>query len=164
MSKKLIIAEKPSVARDIARVIGAKSKGEGFLYGGQYIVTWAVGHLVSLCEPGETNPAWVKWNMAQLPMLPERIPLKVLPKTQSQFYVIKGLMQDEEVASLICATDSAREGELIFRYIYRMAGCTKPVERLWISSMTDAAIRQGFEELKPASCYDSLYESARCRS
>ena len=164
MSKKLIIAEKPSVARDIARVIGAKSKGEGFLYGGQYIVTWAVGHLVSLCEPGETNPAWVKWNMAQLPMLPDRIPLKVLPKTQSQFNVIKGLMQDEEVTSLICATDSAREGELIFRYIYKMAGCTKPVERLWISSMTDAAIRQGFEELKPASCYDSLYESARCRS
>ena len=164
MSKKLIIAEKPSVARDIARVIGAKSKGEGFLYGGQYIVTWAVGHLVSLCEPGETNPAWVKWNMAQLPMLPDRIPLKVLPKTQSQFNVIKGLMQDEEVTSLICATDSAREGELIFRYIYQMAGCTKPVERLWISSMTDAAIRQGFEELKPASCYDSLYESARCRS
>lgn len=164
MSKKLIIAEKPSVARDIARVIGAKSRGEGFLYGEQYIVTWAVGHLVSLCEPGETNPAWVKWNMAQLPMLPDHIPLKVLPKTQSQFNVIKGLMQDDQVASLICATDSAREGELIFRYIYQMAGCTKPVERLWISSMTDAAIRQGFEELKPASYYDSLYESARCRS
>lgn len=164
MPKKLIIAEKPSVARDIARVIGAKARGEGFLYSDAYIVTWAIGHLVSLSEPGETNPAWVKWNMAQLPMLPEHIPLKVLPKTQSQFYTIKNLMQDEDVASLICATDSAREGELIFRYIYQMAGCKKPVERLWISSMTDAAIRQGFEELKPASFYDSLYESARCRS
>ena len=164
MSKKLIIAEKPSVARDIARVIGAKARGEGYLYGEKYIVTWAVGHLVALSEPGETNPAWVKWSMAQLPMLPERIPLKVLPKTKSQFAVICRLMEDDDVASLICATDSAREGELIFRYIYQMAGCKKPVERLWISSMTDAAIRQGFEELKPAACYDSLYESARCRS
>lgn len=164
MPKKLIIAEKPSVARDIARVIGAKARGEGCLVGDQYIVTWAVGHLVSLSEPGETNPAWVKWNMAQLPMLPETIPLKVLPKTQSQFAVIKSLMHSPEVESLICATDSAREGELIFRYIYQMAGCHKPVERLWISSMTDAAIRQGFAELKPASCYDSLYASARCRS
>ena len=164
MPKKLIVAEKPSVARDIARVIGAKAQGEGFLYSDTYIVTWAVGHLVSLCEPGETDPAWVKWNMAQLPMLPEHIPLKVLPKTQAQFFTIKGLMQDGDVASLICATDSAREGELIFRYIYQMAGCKKPVERLWISSMTDAAIRQGFDELKPAACYDSLYESARCRS
>ena len=164
MPKKLIIAEKPSVARDIARVIGANARGEGFLHSESYIVTWAIGHLVSLSEPGETNPAWVRWNMAQLPMLPEHIPLKVLPKTQSQFYTIKSLMQDPDVASLICATDSAREGELIFRYIYQMAGCEKPVERLWISSMTDAAIRQGFDELKPASCYDSLYESARCRS
>ena len=164
MSKKLIVAEKPSVARDIARVLGVKGKGEGFMFGDEYIVTWAIGHLVSLCEPGETDPAWVKWNMAQLPMLPETIPLKVLPKTKAQFSVIKKLMKDREVTSLICATDSAREGELIFRYIYQMAGCTKPVERLWISSMTDAAIRQGFAELKPASAYDALYESARCRS
>ena len=164
MSKKLIVAEKPSVARDIARVLGVKGKGEGYLSGDDYIVTWAIGHLVSLSEPGETNPAWLKWSMAQLPMLPESIPLKVLPKTKAQFAVIQKLMRDKEVASVICATDSAREGELIFRYIYRMAGCTKPVERLWISSMTDAAIRQGFAELKPASAYDALYESARCRS
>ena len=164
MSKKLIVAEKPSVARDIARVLGVKTRGEGFLSGDEYIVTWAIGHLVSLCEPGEMDARWVKWNMAQLPMLPGDIPLKVLPKTKSQFAVIKKLMKDKEVASLICATDSAREGELIFRYIYQMAGCKKPVERLWISSMTDAAIKQGFAELKPASFYDSLYESARCRS
>lgn len=164
MPKKLIIAEKPSVARDIARVLGVRERGEGYLSSDGYIVTWAIGHLVSLCEPGEVDARWTKWNMADLPMLPADIPLKVLPNTKSQFAVVKRLMKDRDVASLICATDSAREGELIFRYIYRMAGCTKPVERLWISSMTDAAIRQGFAELKPASFYDSLYESARCRS
>ena len=164
MSKKLIVAEKPSVGRDIARVLGVKGRGEGCLVGDEYIVTWAVGHLVSLCEPGEVDERWTKWRMADLPMLPERIPLKVLPGTKDQFAVIKNLMLSKDVDSLICATDSAREGELIFRYIYQKAGCKKPVERLWISSMTDAAIRQGFAELKPASYYDSLYESARCRS
>ncbi len=164
MSKKLIVAEKPSVARDIARVLGVTGRGEGCLVGEAYVVTWAIGHLVSLCEPGETDARWVKWNMADLPMLPERIPLKVLPNTKDQFAVVKGWMLNSDIDSLICATDSAREGELIFRYIYQMAGCRKPVERLWISSMTDAAIRQGFAELKPASFYDSLYESARCRS
>ena len=164
MSKKLIVAEKPSVARDIARVLGVRTAGEGFLYSDDYVVTWAIGHLVGLADPGETNPAWAKWRMADLPMLPEDIPLKVLPGTKAQFGTIKKLMKNKEVASIICATDSAREGELIFRYIYRMAECSKPVERLWISSMTDAAIKQGFAELKPASAYDSLYESARCRS
>ena len=164
MSKTLIVAEKPSVARDIARVMGVKGRGEGCIIGEEYVVTWAIGHLVSLSDPGETDPRWVKWNMADLPMLPERIPLKVLPGTKEQFAVIKKLMKDKEIQDIICATDSAREGELIFRYIYQMAGCKKPVRRLWISSMTDAAIRQGFADLKPASCYDSLYESARCRS
>ena len=140
MSKKLIVAEKPSVARDIARVLGVKGQGEGCLVGEEYVVTWAIGHLVSLCEPGETDERWVKWSMADLPMLPERIPLKVLPNTRAQFSVVRGWMLNREISSLICATDSAREGELIFRYIYQMAGCKKPVERLWISSMTDAAI------------------------
>ena len=164
MSKKLIVAEKPSVARDIARVLGVKGQGQGCLVGEEYVITWAIGHLVSLCEPGETDARWVKWRMADLPMLPERIPLKVLPNTKAQFGVVKGWMLNKEITSLICATDSAREGELIFRYIYQMAGCKKPVERLWISSMTDAAIRQGFDELRPSAYYDSLYESARCRS
>ncbi len=164
MSKTLIVAEKPSVARDIARVMGVKGRGEGCIIGEEYVVTWAIGHLVSLSDPGETDPRWVKWNMEDLPMLPEKIPLKVLPGTKEQFAVIKKLMKDKEIQDIICATDSAREGELIFRYIYQMAGCKKPVRRLWISSMTDAAIRQGFADLKPASCYDSLYESARCRS
>ena len=164
MSKTLIVAEKPSVARDIARVLGVKGRGEGCIQGSAYIVTWAIGHLVSLSEPGETDARWVKWSMADLPMLPERIPLKVLPATKDQFAVIRGLMASDEVSDIICATDSAREGELIFRYIYQKAGCKKPGKRLWISSMTDAAIQQGFADLKPASFYDSLYESARCRS
>ncbi len=162
--KKLIVAEKPSVGRDIARVLGVRSNGDGYLYGDDYVVTWAVGHLVTLCEPGECDERYQKWRMDTLPMLPDRIPLKVIPATKKQFNTIKKLMNSAKIASVICATDSAREGELIFRYIYQMAGCTKPVERLWISSMTDAAIKQGFANLKPASEYDALYESAKCRS
>ena len=162
--KKLIVAEKPSVGRDIARVLGVKGKGEGFLDGDNYCVTWAIGHLVTLQEPDEIDERYKKWRMDTLPILPETIPLKVLPKTKTQFNTVKKLMNSREFDSIICATDSAREGELIFRYIYQMAGCKKPVERLWISSMTDAAIRQGFADLKPASAYDSLYASARCRS
>lgn len=162
--KKLIVAEKPSVGRDIARVLGINQRGQGYLYGEEYVVTWAVGHLVSLCEPGEVNPQWQKWNMADLPMLPRNIPLKALPGTKEQYAVVKKLMCSSRISSIICATDSAREGELIFRYIYQLAGCKKPVERLWISSMTDDAIRQGFASLRPAAHYDALYESARCRS
>lgn len=162
--KKLIVAEKPSVARDIARVLGVSGREEGYLCGGEYVITWALGHLVSLCEPGEVNPAWKKWSMDDLPMLPAEIPLKVLPATQGQYAVVRRLMRAKEISSIICATDSAREGELIFRNIYQLSGCTKPVERLWISSMTDEAIRQGFANLKSAQHYDALYESARCRS
>ena len=162
--KKLVVAEKPSVAKDIARVLGAKAKGEGFFYGEDYVVTWAIGHLVSLCEPGEVDEKWQKWNMAALPMLPQSIPLKALPATKKQYEIVKKLMCSAKIDSIICATDSAREGELIFRNIYELSGCSKPVERLWISSMTDAAIRQGFDTLKPAACYDALYESARSRS
>ena len=162
--KKLVVAEKPSVGRDIARVLGAKARGEGYLYGEEYVITWAIGHLVSLCEPGEVDERYRQWRMADLPMLPERIPLKVLPNTRAQFEVVRKLMNSSRIGSIICATDSAREGELIFRYIYQMAKCAKPVERLWISSMTDEAIRQGFANLRPASEYDALYESARCRS
>ena len=162
--KKLIVAEKPSVAKDIARVLGVKTRGEGYLYDDDYVITWALGHLVSLCEPGEVDERWQKWNMAQLPMLPEDIPLKALPATKSQYEVVRKLLCSAKIDSVICATDSAREGELIFRYIYQLSGCKKNVERLWISSMTDAAIRQGFENLRPACDYDALFESARCRS
>ncbi|MBQ4085052.1 MAG: DNA topoisomerase III, partial [Clostridia bacterium] len=159
----LVVAEKPSVARDIARVLGAKGKGEGCFTGG-YIVTWALGHLVAICDPDEMNPEWKAWRRDTLPMLPEKLKTKVLPKTRSQFSAVKKLMLSADVTDLICATDSGREGELIFRYIYRQAGCKKPVQRLWISSMTDAAIKEGFENLKPSSEYDALYASARCRS
>lgn len=162
--KKLIVAEKPSVARDIARVLGIRGKQEGMLTGENYIVTWALGHLVALCEPDELDARYKKWCWADLPIVPDEIPLKVLPKTRAQFSVIKKLMNSNEITSIICATDSAREGELIFRYIYKMAKCNKPVERLWISSMTDQAIRQGFVKLKPASAYDAVYASAKCRS
>ena len=125
-----------------------------------HIVTWALGHLVSLMEPDELDERYRRWRMDDLPILPEDIPLKVLPATRGQFAIVKKLMNDKDTAEVICATDAAREGELIFRYIYRMAGCKKPVKRLWISSMTDAAIRKGFEELRPAADYDALYESA----
>ncbi len=162
--KKLIVAEKPSVARDIARVLGVKERGEGYLYGEEYVITWALGHLVSLCEPGEVDKRWQKWNMADLPMLPADIPLKALPDTKKQYEIVRKLLRSQKIDSVICATDSAREGELIFRNIYQLSGCAKPVERLWISSMTDAAIRQGFENLRPSAAYDALYESARCRS
>lgn len=162
--KKLIVAEKPSVGRDIARVLGIKQRGNGYLYSDDYVITWAIGHLVSLCEPGEVDERFRKWNMDLLPMLPENIPLKVLPNTKDQYEIVRKLLRSAKIDSVICATDSAREGELIFRYIYILSGCTKPVERLWISSMTDAAIRAGFANLKPACEYDALYESARCRS
>lgn len=160
----LIVAEKPSVARDIARVLGVRAGGEGCITGGEYIVTWALGHLVGICDPDEIDPQWKAWRRDTLPMLPEKLKTKVLPKTRSQFSTIKKLMNSADVTDLICATDSGREGELIFRYIYRQAGCKKPVRRLWISSMTDEAIRQGFKNLRPSCEYDALYASARCRS
>ena len=162
--KKLIVAEKPSVARDIARVLGVKGRAEGYIDGEDYAVTWALGHLVALCEPDELDDRYKKWRWDDLPIIPDDIPLKVLPKTRSQFSVVKKLMNSKEISSIICATDSAREGELIFRYIYIKAGCKKSVERLWISSMTDQAIKAGFASLKPASHYDALFTSARCRS
>lgn len=160
----LVVTEKPSVARDIARVLGAKERGQGCLSSGEYTVTWALGHLVTLCEPDEIDARYKRWRMEDLPILPEALPTKVIPKTRAQFSVVKRLMLDKEVTRLICATDAGREGELIFRLIYEKAGCRKPVDRLWISSLTDAAIREGFERLKPASAYEGLYQSALCRS
>jgi len=127
-------------------------------------VTWAIGHLVTLKEPEELDERYKRWKAQDLPILPAKMETKVIRKTRSQFASIKKLMNDRETKDIVCATDSGREGELIFRYIYEQAGCTKPVSRLWISSMTDEAIRTGFEELKPASAYDALYRSARCRA
>ena len=164
MAETLVLAEKPSVARDIARVIGARTSGEGCLMGNGYVVTWAIGHLVSLQEPEELDERYKRWRKQDLPILPEKMALKVLPKTRRQFAIVKKLMNGRETDRIICATDSGREGELIFRYIYQMAGCKKPFQRLWISSMTDEAIRGGFAALRPGSDYDALYQSARCRS
>lgn len=164
MSMTVIVAEKPSVGRDIARVLKCQTRGDGFLKNESYTVTWAVGHLVSLKEPDELNEQYKKWRMDDLPILPEVIPLKVLPKTRSQYKVIQQLINAPETQSIICATDAGREGELIFRYIYLMAKCKKPVKRLWISSMTDEAIKDGFASLRPSSEYDGLFQSAKCRS
>ena len=162
--KTLVVAEKPSVGRDIARVLKCAGRGEGCLTGEKYVVTWAIGHLVSLKEPDELDAKYSKWNVYDLPIPPEKIPLKVLKPTASQFKTVKELMNSPEIDHIICATDAGREGELIFRYIYEQAGCKKSFSRLWISSMTDAAIRAGFDSIKPSGEYDALYASARCRS
>ena len=166
MSKTLVIAEKPSVARDIARVLGVSTTGggEGCFTSDKWVISWAIGHLVALSEPDEIDPQYKKWRMEALPIMPESIPLRVLSKTKAQFSVLKKLMQSADTAELVCATDSGREGELIFRYIYAQAGCKKPWKRLWISSMTDEAIRAGFAGLRPGHDYDRLYDSAKCRS
>ena len=164
MGKKLIVTEKPSVARDIANVLGVKGRGDGCLIGDEYIVTWAIGHLVTLLDPEEYDEKYRKWSLTTLPILPEQMKIKPISKTRKQYQIIKKLMLDKEVDSIICATDSGREGELIFRYIYEHAKCKKKVQRLWISSMTDQAIKKGFENLKPGEDYDNLYESAKCRS
>ena len=164
MGKMLIVAEKPSVGRDIARVLGCRTRQEGYLDGETACVTWAVGHLVTLQEPDELDSRYKRWRAEDLPILPEDIPLKVVSQTKKQYKVVEGLLRSKEIDRVVCATDAGREGELIFRYIYRMARCDKPFDRLWISSMTDEAIREGFARLKPGADYDALYQSARCRS
>lgn len=162
--KSLIIAEKPSVARDIAKVLNCTKKGEGYLYNDSYIISWAIGHLVTLCEPEEYDESLKKWTMSSLPIIPNDIKIKAIKNTRKQLKVLNSLINMKEVEQLICATDSGREGELIFRYIYTITKCKKPFKRLWISSMTDEAIREGFENLKDGKEYDNLYFSAKCRS
>ncbi len=159
-----VLAEKPSVARDIARVLGAGKKGDGFLHGNGYVVTWAIGHLAALAQPAEINPAWKYWRRDTLPMLPAEWPLIVYDKTKDQFETVRKILNSPKVAEVVCATDAGREGELIFRYIYEAAQCTKPCSRLWISSLTPDAIRKGFDSLKPSTSYDPLADAARGRS
>lgn len=163
-SSTAVLAEKPSVARDIARVLGASQRGEGFLHGNGYVVTWAVGHLVSLAQPHEVRPEWKQWRLDLLPMLPGQWPLVVYEKTKSQFEVVRKILTSPRVQLVVCATDAGREGELIFRYIYEAARCDKPVSRLWISSMTAEAIRKGFDKLQPGADYDRLADAAHGRS
>ncbi|MGB5065103.1 MAG: DNA topoisomerase, partial [Candidatus Competibacter sp.] len=159
-----VVAEKPSVARDIAKVLGARQRGEGFLHGNGYVVTWAVGHLVRLAEPHEIDPAWKRWRRELLPLLPERWPLVVGEQTREQFEAVRRILNDEAIERVICATDAGREGELIFRYLYEAAGCRKPFSRLWISSLTPDAIRQGFAQLRDGCEFDPLAAAARGRS
>lgn len=160
---KLVVCEKPSVAQSIGKVLGAAKRCDGYLEGGGYIVSWCVGHLVELAQPEAYNEAYARWRLEDLPILPEKWQYQVSASTKKQFQILKGLMSREDVASIVEATDAGREGELIFRLVYHQAGCKKPFERLWISSMEDVAIREGFENLKPGTEYDALYEAALCR-
>src|SRR5215213_1638657 len=159
-----VVAEKPSVARDIARVLGATQRGEGLLSGNGYVVTWAIGHLVALAQPHEINPEWRRWRRDHLPMLPAEWPLVVSDETRSQFEAVRKVLTDPAVERVVCATDAGREGELIFRYIYEAAGCRKPFSRLWSSSLTPEAIREGFRKLRDGRDYDPLADAARGRS
>jgi DNA topoisomerase III len=159
-----VLAEKPSVARDIAKVLGATTRGEGYLHGNGYVVTWAIGHLASLAQPHEIHPQWKFWRRETLPMLPEVWPLVVYEKTKDQFEVVRKILSSPRVQRVICATDAGREGELIFRYIYEAAACSKPIGRLWISSLTPDAIRKGFQAIKPGADYEPLADAARGRS
>ncbi|MBR0455098.1 MAG: DNA topoisomerase 3 [Firmicutes bacterium] len=164
MGKRLIVAEKPSVGRDIAKVLNCKDQLDGAIGGENDIVTWAFGHLASQCYPEEMDEKYKEWTMEDLPIIPKPFQLKVLEGGEKQFGIIKSYMDDPQIDRVVCATDAGREGELIFRYIYQLADCSKPVDRLWISSLTYSAIKSGFENLKNNSEYDALYQSARCRS
>lgn len=162
--KKLVLAEKPSVAREIARVMGAPMRNAGYLEGPEYVVTWALGHLVELAPPADYNPDWKRWSMGSLPMLPEPLKQVVIEDSKDQFKVVKGLMARPDIGLLIIATDAGREGELVARWIMKMAGYKGPAKRLWISSQTDQAIHEGFANLQDASLYDNLYHAAECRA
>ena len=160
---KLVIAEKPSVAKSIADVLGADSRQDGYFEGNDYLVSWCVGHLIELAQPESYGEKWKKWTYESLPVNPLHFQYEIKEDTKEQYYVLYELMHDMRVSEVVCATDAGREGELIFRLVYDMAKCEKPMKRLWISSMEESAIREGFANLKPGSDYDTLYHSALCR-
>lgn len=160
---QLVIAEKPSVAKSIADVLGALDRQDGYFEGGGYLVSWCVGHLIELAEPESYGDQWKKWTYESLPVNPEHWQYEIKEDTKEQYDVLYGLLHDSRVDEVVCATDAGREGELIFRLVYNMASCYKPMKRLWISSMEESAIREGFENLKPGSDYEHLYHSALCR-
>ncbi len=164
MGKSLVLAEKPSVGRELARVLGCRRGGEGYLEGDRYVVTWALGHLVTLADPDVYEKKWEKWDMEDLPMLPQNMKLVVIGQTAKQFRVVQNLMKRGDISDLIIATDAGREGELVARWIMIKAGWKKPTRRLWISSQTDRAIKEGFANLRPAAEYDNLFRSAQARS
>ena len=160
----LVIAEKPSVAQSIAKVLGATSRKDGYMEGGNYIVSWCFGHLVELADASSYDERYAKWRYDDLPIVPESWMFEVTKDKAQQFKVLSSLMKDKRVTELVCATDAGREGELIFRLVYNKAGCTKPFKRLWISSLEDSAIREGFNHLRDGKEYDRLYEAALSRS
>ena len=160
---QLVIAEKPSVAKSIADVLGALDRQDGYVEGSGSLVSWCVGHLIELAEPESYGDQWKKWTYESLPVNPEHWQYEIKEDTKEQYDVLYGLLHDSRVDEVVCATDAGREGELIFRLVYNMASCNKPMKRLWISSMEESAIREGFENLKPGSDYDHLYHSALCR-
>ncbi len=164
MGKTLVLAEKPSVARDLAKVLHSNQRGEGCLMGNQYIVTWALGHLVTLAEPEVYGDRYKSWKLEDLPMLPNPMKLTVIKETAKQFRIVKGLLKRADVDELVIATDAGREGELVARWILQEAGFRKPIKRLWISSQTDKAIKEGFTNLKNGRQYEALYHSAQCRA
>lgn len=161
---KLVIAEKPSVAMALAAVLGANEKKDGYLEGSGYLVSWCVGHLLELAQPEAYGEQYARWCYGDLPILPDEWKYEVPKDKKKQLDLLCRLMKDKRVDSVVCATDAGREGELIFRLVYEYAGCRKPMERLWISSMEDAAIRDGFEHLRPGKDYDRLYDAAACRA
>jgi DNA topoisomerase-3 len=161
---KLVITEKPSVAQAISKVIGAYKREKGYLEGSGYLVSWCVGHLVELAQPQDYDEKYAKWRLEDLPLFPDRWKYQVSPRTADQFHILKQLMERSDVTELIEATDAGREGELIFRLVYQQAGCTKPFKRLWISSMEDSAIRDGFANLRDSRDYDNLYAAAVARA
>ena len=163
MSYRLVVSEKPSVAMAYAKVLGVTNRKDGYLEGNGYLVSWCVGHLVELAPPNAYGEQYVKWSIADLPILPQKWQYLVSASTKKQFGVLKDLMNRTDVDSIVCATDAGREGELIFRLVYQQAGCKKPFSRLWLSSMEDSAIREGFATLKPSTEYDALYQAALCR-
>lgn len=164
MGKVLVLAEKPSVARDIAKVLNCNQNSNGCLIGTKYIVTWALGHLVTLADPEVYSNKYKNWNLEDLPMLPKKMELVVIKETSKQFGIVRGLMHRSDIDELVIATDSGREGELVARWIIEKAGFRKPIRRLWISSQTDKAIKEGFASLKPSRDYDNLFLSAQSRS
>ncbi|PNV62131.1 DNA topoisomerase III [Clostridium sp. chh4-2] len=162
--KSLVIAEKPSVARDIARVLKCGQKGNGYIEGSQYIVTWGLGHLVTLADPEDYDTKYKEWKMDHLPMIPKEFKLEVIKQTTKQYQAVKSQIHRKDVGQIIIATDAGREGELVARLILKKAGSQKPLKRLWISSVTDKAIREGFAHLKDGKEYESLYDAAMCRA
>ena len=162
--KALVIAEKPSVARDIARVLHCKKAGQGFIEGENYVVTWGLGHLVTLSDPEEYTKDWKAWKMEVLPMMPKHWKLSVIRQTTKQYNAVKSQINRKDISQIVIATDAGREGELVARWILEKAKNTKPVKRLWISSVTDRAIKEGFKKLKDGKEYDNLYDAAKARA